>query len=225
MRDGRPQGERGQCKRQTAGAHAAEQYDPSLTCSPLRARALTLRVVTLLAAASAAIHQLRYAIGYGDAARHELAVQGHAYLVPLLPFAAALGVVALASMLRAPLTAPRTRRASLRRLWANAFAALVAVYMAQELLEGALASGHPGGLAGVLGGDGWVAIALAAPAALLVALGVRGDEALAHGVAARINARRLAAPPHTQAPAPDPHRSLAAARLLPARGPPVPVVG
>jgi hypothetical protein len=148
----------------------------------VRGRALTLRAVALLAAGSAAVHQLRYAIGYGHDARHELATQGHAYLAVMLPFAAALAVVALASMLRGGLADPGRgprRRRSLGRTALIAFAALACVYVGQELLEGALAGAHPDGVAAVVGDDGWVALLLAAPVSGLVALGLRADEALA----------------------------------------------
>ena len=112
----------------------------------MKGRAQRLRAVALLAAGAAAVHQLRYAIGFGHDARHALAAQGHGYLDLVLPFVAAVGLFALAAMLRAPLAGARDRRASLARSWATTAIALVAAYVAQELLEGLLASGHPGGL-------------------------------------------------------------------------------
>lgn len=139
----------------------------------MKARALTLRAVALLAAGAAGVHQLRYALSYGDDAGRALAVQGHAYLDLVLPFVAALGLVALATMLRAPLPS-ENGRVSLRRAWACAFVALVVAYCAQELLEGLLANGHPAGFVGVFGGGGWFAVPIAAVVALLVALGMRG---------------------------------------------------
>lgn len=187
----------------------------------MRARARTLRAIALLAAGSAAVHQLRYAIGYGPHAGHALTAQGHAYLDLLLPFLAALALVALAWMVRAPIAAAPGRRLSLRRTWATAFAALVGAYFAQELLEGVFAAGHPTGLAGVLGSDGWTAIVLAAPISLLVALGLRGDEALAPRALGRMRARPVDATPFLAAmPAAAPVRP-ALAGPLPARGPPL----
>ena len=108
----------------------------------------------------------------------------------------------------------------LRRIWPAAIAALVLVFFAQELLEGALASGHPAGLGGVLGVDGWSAIALAVPVGLLVALGLRGDDALAAAVARRIGARPLTALPVFLTSPARGHSPRPGTRLLPARGPP-----
>jgi hypothetical protein len=51
---------------------------------------------------------------------------------------------------------------------------LLAMYSLQESLEGALATGHPGGLAGVFGHGGWVAIPLSAAVGLALALALRG---------------------------------------------------
>src|SRR6202011_2666918 len=51
-------------------------------------------------------------------------------------------------------------------LWLVCSAALLTIYVAQELLEGWFSSGHAAGLAGVLGYGGWWAI----PAALCVGL-------------------------------------------------------
>jgi hypothetical protein len=188
----------------------------------VRSRALTLRAIALLAAGAAAIHQLRYAIGYGNEATRELASTGHAYLAFVLPFVAALAGVALARMLRVPFTPPPGERVSLRRLWAAAFAVLVGIFIAQELLEGSLAAGHPAGLEGVFGSGGWTAVVLAAPTALLIALGLRGDEALGTVVLARLRAPGLPIAPLRLSPRPDPHPSRLLARVLPARGPPSP---
>ena len=78
----------------------------------MKARALTARTIALLAAGAAAVHQLRYAFGYGHDASHALAVQGHAYLSLVLPFVAVAAFVAVATMLRTPLAG---RPSSLRR--------------------------------------------------------------------------------------------------------------
>ena len=53
-------------------------------------------------------------------------------------------------------------------VWLLAWAGLVAIYATQELLEELLASGHPGGVAGVLGHGGWWAV----PVAAIVAAGI-----------------------------------------------------
>jgi hypothetical protein len=185
----------------------------------VRARALTLRAVALLAAGSAAVHQLRYAVGYGHNAAGALAAQGHAYLTALLPFFAALVVVVIAAMLRAPLTPAHGRRPSLRSAWVAAFVTLVAVFFAQELLEGIFSTGHPHGLAGVFGADGWVAVLLAAPIALLIAVALRGNGALDPGLRLRFG---LIVPRAAQAPARAPELFVTRITgVLGARGPPL----
>src|SRR5256885_1184256 len=61
----------------------------------------------------------------------------------------------------------------LRRLWVVAAGFLFFAYCFQESLEGVLATGHPGGVAGVLGHGGWAAAPLAAVIGLIVALTLR----------------------------------------------------
>jgi len=125
-------------------------------------------------------------------------------------------------MFRSPLA--RAERRSFKQLVLLAFVALVSVYVAQELLEGLVASGHPHGLAAAFGGGGWVAVLLAAPVALLVALGLRGDEALACVTRSRARiANADAAPLLLVALFQAPH-SVALA-LVSARGPPASAVG
>jgi len=63
--------------------------------------------------------------------------------------------------------------------------ALFALYAVQESLEGLLESGHPVGLAGVLGHGGWVAVPLALLLGLVVALLLRGRAAIVGHVAGR----------------------------------------
>ncbi len=55
---------------------------------------------------------------------------------------------------------------SLAGLWVLCSAALVAIYVSQEFLEGLFATGHPGGLAGIFAYGGWWSI----PAAMAVGL-------------------------------------------------------
>jgi hypothetical protein len=135
----------------------------------VRARTLTLRAVALLAAGSAAIHQLRYAIGYGTGADHQLAVHGHGYLAFAVPLAVGLAMLAMGSVLaRLARGGPVSRSdASFPAVWLGAVVALAAVYGLQESIEGA----------GAIAGGGWIGLALAVPAGLLVALAVRGVHA------------------------------------------------
>ena len=135
-----------------------------------------MRALALLGAGSAAIHQLRYAIGYGDGASHALATHGaHGYLEVAFPGIAAAALIALAAALMrlARRPEPSTRRhASLLALWLGCALALAAIFAAQETLEGA----------GALAGGGWIGLALTIPAGLLVALALRGSDAAEIGV-------------------------------------------
>jgi hypothetical protein len=143
----------------------------------VRARTLTLRAVALLAAASAAIHQLRYAIGYGPAADHELAVHGHGYLAFALPLVVGVTVLAMATVLvRFARGGSQPRpQASFGALWLGSVVALAAIYGIQESVEGA----------GAIAGSGWIGLALAIPAGLFVALAIKGASAADEGIRAR----------------------------------------
>ena len=67
------------------------------------------------------------------------------------------------------LGAGSARRASWRTEWVSFAAALLAIFSAQELTEGALTAGHPGGLAAVLANGGGIAVPLAFAIAAIVA--------------------------------------------------------
>lgn len=171
-----------------------------------------LRALALLGAGAVAIHQLRYAIAYGDAAPHELAVHNHAYFDLALPAVATAFVVALAAVLiriaRGRAATPG-RRTSLTALWLCCALALGTIYGVQETLEGA----------GALAGGGWIGFALAFPAGLLVALAIRGADAAQVRISAvslRIQVVR-AAPLGICSPAP---RIRLAGMRLGARAPP-----
>jgi hypothetical protein len=182
----------------------------------------------LLVVGALVLHQLRYLLAYGGQAGAELERQGHGYLDLLAP----LLVAAAAAMLIASVVAPAlmrlapalTRDVSSTERAGGYAAALLAVYFAQELAEGALASGHPAGLVGVLGASGWLALPLA------MALGAFG--AIVRGWLYRAE-RRLAAaltrprlpraPRRVSAPATSPPRpalSSLALRFGLARRPP-----
>lgn len=132
------------------------------------------RGLVLLPAGAFVVHQLRYSLAYGPQAGTQLSSQGHAYLGSLVPWlvlatAAAFG----AKLVRIALT-PRVRRVpSFIAVWATSALALVAIYAAQETLEGFVAQGHPGGIAGVFGQGGWWSLPIAALVALAIALLVR----------------------------------------------------
>jgi hypothetical protein len=64
-------------------------------------------------------------------------------------------------------------------------AALLALYSCQELLEGMLSSGHPGGFDGVFGDGGWWAVPLSLACGLVIAAALRGARAAIRWAAAR----------------------------------------
>jgi hypothetical protein len=178
----------------------------------VRRRTHPLRALALLGAGAVAIHQLRYAIAYGNAAPQELAVHNHGYFELALPAVATVFVLALAAVLiriaRGRAAAPH-RRTSLTALWLCCALALGTIYGVQETLEGA----------GALAGGGWIGFALAFPAGLLVALASRGADAAElrlHPVALRIQVVRTA---RLRITAEAPRLRIAATRLG-ARAPP-----
>jgi hypothetical protein len=160
-----------------------------------------LRAVSLLAAGSVFVHELRYAAAYGGSAGEALAVQGHSYLPLLESLVALLVVVAL---VRFALTVLRAQDGvvteesppTFLRLWAGASVALATVYTFQEGFEGAFAPGHPSGLVGVFGHGGWTALIFSLAVGAVIAALTR----LAHG-AIELVAARAAALRHRTVPA------------------------
>ncbi|HEX5146730.1 MAG TPA: hypothetical protein VFV85_06880, partial [Conexibacter sp.] len=149
---------------------------------------LSLRGAALLPGAALAVHQLRYALAYqGDCSR-ALAQQGHAYLGSLVPWVVLLAGLSLGATLgrlaQRWAAGPRrpSRSVAFGRVWLLAAATLLAIFSAQELLEGTFARGHLAGVAAVVGSGGW----WAAPAALLVggllALALCAAQAAEHAV-------------------------------------------
>lgn len=154
--------------------------------------------VLLVPAAALAVHQLRYWLAFGSRANAQLAAQGHSYLHSLAPWVVlTLGIGAtlfLRRVARALATgeAGRGPHVPLAVLWAATTGALVAIYAVQETLESYLASGHPGGLAGVFGHGGlWSLPAAACIAVLAVALLRAGRAVLVAAARARPPALRL----------------------------------
>ena len=110
--------------------------------------ALAGRGFLLLPVAALAVHELRYRLAYGADADSALASQGHGYLDSLAPWLVLLLGLALGAFLVRVARALAGRgdagpRRSFAALWLLATASLVAIYAAQELLEGVFAAGHP----------------------------------------------------------------------------------
>ena len=123
-----------------------------------------LRAGTLLACGTLVLHELRYLLVFGTSTRHELGREGHFYLSLLTPLVVIAVALALGSLLH-QLADGRSSHARAERtwiaLWAGFSAALLGLYSGQELLEGALSSGHPGGAAALLANRGAIAMPLA----------------------------------------------------------------
>jgi hypothetical protein len=182
-------------------------------------------LAALRAAGVLVVHELRYALAYGDHAGSEASAQGHAYLTVLVPVVvlAALFASAQALLRFAGGSASGDRMRRFTRLWLACTMALAAAYCGQELLEGLLAAGHPAGVAGVLEHGGWIGLACAPVVGGLIALAVRGAAAAIEPRASAGEWRpRPAAepaavsPPTVFQPSPDP-----VARFLAGRGPPL----
>lgn len=139
------------------------------------------RSASSVAFAAFAVHQLRYLLASGRS-EDGLGRLGHAYLGHLPPLLIGLGLAAVVAGLAGRATAeprPPRRAAAGALLFALG---IVAVFCAQELIEGALVAGHAGGLAAIFSSGGWAALPLAALFGLLAALVDRGIE----GVEARL---------------------------------------
>lgn len=182
----------------------------------MRRKPSTLRAIALFGAGAVAIHQLRYAIAYGNAAPSELAAH-HAYFDFALPAVATIFVFALAAMLiriaRGRSVAPG-RRTPFAALWLCCALALGTIYGVQETLEGA----------GALAGGGWLGFALAFPAGLLVALALRGADTAQVRVPAPAWRIRVLVPVHVGVRAASAHARIFDMRLG-ARAPPASFVG
>jgi hypothetical protein len=153
--------------------------------------------VALLPPAAFAVHQLRYVLAFGTHAGLELQRQGHSYLHSLVPWIVVLIALVAGGFLRS-LGRAFTGHTSLSRfslsfsaLWLVCSAALVAIYVSQELLEGFVATGHPAGLVGVFGYGGWWSIPVALCVGLVLAAVFHGARWVLETIAGRHGARRV----------------------------------
>ncbi|MFI5027052.1 MAG: hypothetical protein ACHQCI_09940 [Solirubrobacterales bacterium] len=184
------------------------------------------RLAAILALGAFAVHQLRYLIAFGSSSSEELARQGHGYMAAWLPILGVFTISALLGTLIRGRFGARLAQASLSRRAAIFAAALLAIFVTQESLEGVVAAGHPGGVAAVLGYDGWLAIPLAAAIGFVAALLARALEQVEIAIGARRTipvlprAPRKAGSPRPAAAVP---RTLDALAFGLARRPPPPV--
>ncbi len=157
------------------------------------------RTAALVALGSFAVHLLRFLIAMASGAHDE--VQGQSFLGHVPPTLAAVGFALIAARLWVSYTGTASIRGSAPgSFWRRALAfavAIASVYLAQEMLEAALFSGHAQGIAGVLGDGGWVAIAIAAllgPLCCLLDVGI-GRLQVRLRIPASPALSKLAAPP------------------------------
>jgi hypothetical protein len=155
------------------------------------------RATGLLTLGALAVHQLRYSLAYGDAAPGALHEHGHDYLAVIAPALVAIAVaIAVAATLARSLGgigSGGTGQSPPRGL--PYAAALLAVYAAQELTEGALSQGHPSGLAGLVADGGWIAVPLALLLGLIAATIARVLDRVEEELALPARRSRLPRPP------------------------------
>jgi hypothetical protein len=151
-----------------------------------------VRLASILAVGAFALHQLRYLIAGASSA-----TESHRYMADLLPALSVLILAAiLATLIRGTEGAAQSRVPLARRVAVSA-SALLSIYVGQELLEGLVATGHPAGVAALLGGGGWIALPLALAIGTLAALLARALEGVERAIAV-VHADR---PLRTRAPA------------------------
>ena len=120
----------------------------------------SVRLAAILALGAFGLHQLRYLIA-GLISSPEVAQAGHRYMADLLPPIAVLVLAAaVATLIRGTEGASPSRAPLGRRIVVFA-AALLAIYVGQEFLEGLIGAGHPAGPAALLATGGWLALPLA----------------------------------------------------------------
>jgi hypothetical protein len=178
----------------------------------LRRTSRTARAASLLSLAALAVHELRYLVAYGDRADEALASQGHAYLSDLGGALITLMLATLLATLLANALAPAARRpgqpagSAFRRTAVLYALALLAIFCAQELTEGAVAAGHPAGLGAVLAHGGWVALPLALAAGAVCSLACLALQGVERTLARRAPRRR---PPRRPPALAEPHAAPA----------------
>ncbi|MEA2266947.1 MAG: hypothetical protein QOE27_2530 [Solirubrobacteraceae bacterium] len=138
-------------------------------------RRSSLRTSAVFVAGALSLHELRFLVSWGRQADGGLTGPGHAYLVYAMPIAVALVAAGLGQVL-VRIGGVRSARPSSAawaagvRGWLVGSAVLLGVYAGQETVEGLLAPGHAGGLAGVFGHGGLVAVPLALAIGGLIAV-------------------------------------------------------
>lgn len=196
------------------------------------ARALRLlRPGALLVLAAITVHELRFLVGFG-AGDEALAHDERAYLSLGLSVAGVLLLLAGCAFLHDVVCAKRGASGTeppplgFARAWLATSITLVLVYSGQELLEGLIVDGHPGGLTGILGHAGWTALVFAVVLGAAVAALLRGARAAivrarARGVRSRPQRARKLIAAHSAVEGARPMAGLLGLHLA-GRAPPLP---
>jgi hypothetical protein len=137
-----------------------------------------VRLAAILALGAFALHQLRYLLAFGPSG--DLAEQSHRYMTALLPAIAVLALAGLVATLIRGTEGASPSGTSLTRRIAVFAAALLAIYLTQESLEGMLLVGHP---AASLANGGWLALPLALAIGAISALLARALEGVERAIA------------------------------------------
>jgi len=184
----------------------------------------------LLPLCALVVHQLRFYAAFGSHAPMWLAREGHAYLSVAEPIVLLLAAIAAGGFVgRVARTCQRgagaePRRGGLLRIWGLCAIVLFAFYCGQELIEGFVSTGHPAGLAGIVGHGGWTALPFAMLVAAALATALRVADSLVRLAAqARSHplrtvaalAARFAASPATSDWRLDPRSGVVAGRAPP----------
>ena len=145
----------------------------------MRRLPLHVRGIALLGAGALAVHELRLLAACG---RHaEACGDGPAYLAYAGPIVAALLACALGLLIAEivrPSRAVAARQVSFTARWALCAGALAAIYTVQEAVEGAVSPEHLSGAAAVVGAGGWWGLLFAPLVGALVALALKGADAV-----------------------------------------------
>jgi hypothetical protein len=162
-----------------------------------------VRLASILAVGAFALHQVRYLVASAAASSAEHSA--HGYMTDLMaPIAVLVLAGALATLIRGTEGAA-SARAPLGRRSALFAGTLLAIYVAQELLETILTVGHPA-LPAMLGAGGWIAVPLAVVIGALSAVLARALERVERAIAIVHAIRLRSRPPAVRG------------RALPARG-------
>ena len=172
------------------------------------------RLATLLALGAVVLHQLRYLVADGQTASAALAHDGHQPVALALPVLLSLAlVVTLLGLLLAARGRPLPAticRCSGRARPALAYAlVLLAIFAGQELVEGALLSGHPAGIDALAGHGGLSVVPLAGMLGTVISLLARALGAAEQSIIEALERWRFApADPPCSCAAPDPERGV-----------------